>query len=169
LDGDGINPGFLQIIDDFGGTESGELANYYAGMCYMHLAMNDTSAMRDELFDSAIEYLKDYDAEDVQTSALALGAIGDAYDELNDQEKAVEYYVKAANHSPNEFSSPKFLMKAGIVYSALNQHDKALEMFEKIKKDYYTSSEGREIKKYIAKGGLDLLYQMNKMSAISYA
>jgi len=44
-----------------------------------------------------------------------------------------------------------FLMKAGMIYAATGNHEQALKMFEKIKTDFYTSSEGREIKKYIAR------------------
>jgi tetratricopeptide (TPR) repeat protein len=150
LDGDGINPGFLKIIDEYGRTTSGNLAEYYAGLCYMHLAMKDTTTARNEMFESAIDHLKNFSADDDLVTPMALGAIGDAYDELNEQDKAVDYYLKAANAADNKFSTPLFLMKAGLMYSAMDKHDKALEMYERIKKDYYTSNEGRNIKKYIA-------------------
>lgn len=151
LDGDGVNPGFLEIIDDFGRTKSGNLANYYAGICYMHIAMNDTTATRNDNFETAIDYLKDFSSDDDLIQPMAYGAIGDAYDELDQQEEAVKYYKKAVDASSNDFSTPKFLMKVGIMYSAMGNHEEALAAFEKIKSDYYTTNEGRDIKKYIAK------------------
>jgi len=151
LDGDGINPGFLSIIDDFGGTKSGNLANYYAGICYMNLAKQDTSAVAQEYYQNAIDYLSDFSSDDELIEPTAIGVIGDAYDELGESEKAAKQYEEAANASENSFTSPRFLMRAGLMYSALDEHKKALEMFTRIKKDFYTSEQGREIKKYIAK------------------
>src|SRR5688500_362326 len=37
LNGDGVNPGFLKIIDNYGGTKSGNLARFYAGSAYLSL------------------------------------------------------------------------------------------------------------------------------------
>lgn len=151
LDGDGINPGFLSIIDDFGGTKSGNLANYYAGICYMHMAQDDTTETAQEYYEEAINYLSDFSSDDELIAPMAYGAMGDAYDELGNPEKAVKEYENAANASENAFTAPLFLMKAGIVYSTLGNHEKSLELFTRIKNDFYTSNEGREIKKYIAR------------------
>ncbi len=150
LDGDGMNPGFLEIIDDYGNTKSGNLAYFYAGVCYLNLAMNDTSAARVELLENAIDYLDDFSSDDELIQPMAYGAMGDAYDELDEPEKAVKMYMEAANASSNEFSTPLFLMKAGIIYSTLGNHEEALKAFQRIKNEFYTSPEGREIKKYIA-------------------
>ena len=35
LNGDGNNVGFLKIIDKYSGTPAGNLAHYYAGVCYL--------------------------------------------------------------------------------------------------------------------------------------
>ena len=150
LNGDGVNPGFLEIIDDYGSTPSGNLAHYYAGMCYMHMAEND-SLNAEEYYDEAIDHLDDFTTDDELIMPMALGAIGDAYDNLGETEKAASYYEKAASFSENAFTAPLFLMKAGMIYSSLGDHEKALEMFKKIKDDFYTSDQGREIKKYIAR------------------
>jgi len=151
LEGDGINPGFLSIIDDYGSTKSGNLANYYAGLCYMHLAEQDTAAAAQENYQNALDYLDDFSSDDELIMPMALGAMGDAYDNLGESEKAASKYVEAADFTDNEFSTPLFLMKAGIVYSSLGNHEKALEMFNRIKKDYYTSDQGRNVRKYIAR------------------
>ena len=49
LNGDGQNLGFEKIADKFSGTQTGELAKFYAGTC--HLRLNN--------FDKAVKYLKD--------------------------------------------------------------------------------------------------------------
>jgi hypothetical protein len=37
VEGDQTNAGFIDIIDDYGMTKTANLANYYAGICYLKL------------------------------------------------------------------------------------------------------------------------------------
>tara|TARA_B100000768_G_scaffold28378_1_gene26747 strand:- start:1201 stop:1680 length:480 start_codon:yes stop_codon:yes gene_type:complete len=74
LNGDGQFLGFIDIANDYASTKQGELANYYAGISYLQL----------KDFDNAIDYLKDFNSDDIILSSLALGSIGDCYLELND-------------------------------------------------------------------------------------
>jgi tetratricopeptide (TPR) repeat protein len=141
LKGDGNYPGFLQIIDDYGMTSSANLAHYYVGIIYL----------RQGEYQKAIQYLKDYDADDQMTKAMSLGAIGDAYTELGDLDKAISYYDKAATSVANNFTSPIFLLKKGITQEAAGKHKKALETYHTIKQKYPESAEGRDIDKYIGK------------------
>ena len=34
INGDGLNAGFVDIIDEFGGTKAANLSHYYLGICY---------------------------------------------------------------------------------------------------------------------------------------
>jgi len=139
LEGDGEEYGFLDIIDEFGITKTANLAHYYAGICYL----------RTGSFEDAIEYLEQFDAEDIMIASLALGAIGDCYMELGDKEEAAAFYLKAGARKKNSFTSPIFLKKAGMVLEDLQQYDKALKAFNTIKKDYPDTDEGKVIDKYI--------------------
>jgi len=150
LNGDGTNMGFLDIIDEYGSTKSGNLANYYAGACYLKLAAKDES-MKEEYLNDAIDHLNDFDSDDIIVKAMALGMTGDAYMELGDMDKAISYYNKAAKHQENDFTTPLFLKKLGMTYSMQGDHEKALEAFNKIKTDYYRSAQGQDIKKYIGR------------------
>ncbi|MGI8893805.1 MAG: tetratricopeptide repeat protein [Bacteroidia bacterium] len=141
LKGDGNYPGFLQIIDDYGMTGSANLAHYYAGIIYL----------RQGEFQKAIDYLKDYDADDQMTRAMSLGAIGDAYSELGNMDDAISYYDKAATSEPNQFTSPMFLLKKGISQEAAGKHKQALETYRSVKQKYPESAEGRDIDRYIGK------------------
>jgi tetratricopeptide (TPR) repeat protein len=141
LNGDGTNPGFLEIIDEFGITKTADLAHYYAGMCYLKMGQ----------YQDAIDQLEDFDSDDQIVSSMALGAIGDSYMELGDNDKALKYYLKAADHNNNLFSTPLFLMKAGWTYELTGNYEEALKLYERIQKDYNKSLESREIEKYIAR------------------
>jgi tetratricopeptide (TPR) repeat protein len=139
LNGDGANFGFLDVIDEYGITHAANLAHYYAGICYLRTGQ----------FEDAIKNLEKFDAEDIMIATVALGAIGDCYTELNENEKAASFYLKAGQRKKNEFTSPLYLKKAGLVFEELKKYDKALKAYEIIKKDYPQSDEGRVIEKYI--------------------
>jgi TolA-binding protein len=141
LNGDGNYLGLNDIIDEYGWTKAGNLAKYYAGIS--HLKLGD--------YEDAIDLLEDFDSDDIMISAMALGAIGDAYAEMGKNEDAASYYEKAAAYKENEFTTPMFLFKAGLMNEVLNNNEKALELYEKIEKEYPRSTEARTIKKYIAR------------------
>jgi tetratricopeptide (TPR) repeat protein len=141
LMGDGESYGFLDIIEDYGSTNAGNLARYYAGICYLEKGE----------FESAIDYLKDFSSTDMIVSGMALGAIGDAYMELGEIDKATSYYIRAAENNENEMVTPTFLMKAGWAYEINKEYQDALKVYEKIKQDYPRSREARDIDKYIAR------------------
>lgn len=150
LYGDGTHMGFIELSEKYSSTKSGNLAKYYAGICFLHKGGNDSTAKGKEFFNQAISYLEDFDTDDAVVGAMAKGAIGDANMELGNMDKAASFYVEAARFEDNKFTTPYFLKKAGMTYSLLNQHDKALEMYKEISSVYFSSFEGREIKKYIA-------------------
>ena len=141
LNGDGEYLGFLDISNDFSLTKSGNLANYYAGLCFLHLAD----------YENAISYLKDFSSNDIIISSLALGCIGDAYVELGDNEKALKYYKNAVNNSDNQFTSPRYLFKQAMIYESQQEYSKALRIYNLIKDEYKNSNEAAGIEKYISR------------------
>ncbi len=146
LEGDGNVLGFAKVADNFGSTQTGNLACFYAGMCNLRLGK----------FEEAIDYLKSYDAHDKIIGPLATIAIGDAYVELNKMEDGADYYLKAAKMDNNMFTSPNAYMKAGGVFESLGKYSEALEAYNTIKNDYPTSVESRDIDKYIARATLKM-------------
>lgn len=140
LNGDGINPGFLDIIDNYKFTKSAELASYYTGMIYIE---------KDD-YETAIDYLENFDTDDAFMKAMAIGSIGDCLMELGDTKAAAERYEEAARHNVNDFTTPLFLKKAGWAYEILGEYDKALQAYREIKEEFPRSTEAREMEKYIA-------------------
>ena len=141
LNGDDQYLGFIDIADDYSSTKAGNLANYYAGLSYLYLGE----------YENAIDYLEDFNSNDIVLSSLAIGCIGDAYFELDDKEKALSYYKKAANNHNNEFTTPRFLMKQATVFEILDEYDKALALYNRINEEYRQSREGQNVAKYISR------------------
>jgi len=133
--------GFLDIASEYSGTKAGNLANYYAGISYLRLRN----------YKEAIVYLENFSSDDELLGPTAKGAIGDAFADIGQPEDALEYYLKAANLRDNNFSTPLYLFKAGNTAMDLGEHSKALDIFNRIKKDYTDSEEGKNIDIYINK------------------
>ena len=136
--GEGMD-GFLDIIDNYSGTKASNLASYYAGISYLNLGQ----------YDAAIDYLKDYSAKDDITPVTKNGALGDAYAETGDMDKAIASYKKAAD-SDNDFLTPYYLNKLGVLNMKQGNNAEALKNFQRIEADYPQAMEARDAKKYIA-------------------
>lgn len=127
--------GFVKLADEYSGTAAGNLANYYAGIAYLNTGK----------YTEAIDYLNKFSSEDIVLSALAKGAIGDAYSQKNQQKEALEYYIKAAEMNKNDFTTPRFLLKAGKVALALGNKADALKYFTDIKENYEATPEAASV------------------------
>lgn len=136
----GGHPGFLSIINDYGGTPAGNVANYYAGVSYLHLGD----------FNKAVDHLKSFSAKGKSLPIMKNGALGDAYSELGDFDKAISYYKNAAN-SDVEFLTSQYLKKLGMAYEKQQKYSEALASYEKIKSMYPQSAAGLESDKLIGR------------------
>lgn len=140
LNGDGVNAGFLQIADQYGSTPSGNLARLYAGLCYAHT----------DKAEEAVKYLEDYDTcDDMMVSNAALGALGNCYAQLGQNDKAASTLLKAAKRADNNTLSPLYFLQAGQIYEAIGNSSKALDCYETVKNDYPQSIQAQDIEKYI--------------------
>jgi tetratricopeptide (TPR) repeat protein len=141
LEGDGNNLGFLQIINEYGITDAGNLAHFYAGACYL----------KQGKFEEAIKQLEDFSSNDLLVQPRAYSLIGDANMELKKFEDAAKYYGKAADYKPNKYFTPIYLMKAALAYEKLNQNDKAIEAYDKVINNFWESPEYQNARKYKAR------------------
>ena len=131
--------GFLDIIDEYDGTKAANLARYSAGMAYLNM----------QQYQEAIDHLENFSSDDTVLGALAKGGIGDAFTQLGQLDDALSYYENAYQYDDNKYTTPRFLYKAGITALELNQKDKALSCFQRIKDDYSGSEEASSIDVFI--------------------
>ena len=136
--------GLLDIIDDYGSTEAGNLANYYAGVCFLKTGDNE----------SAIDYLSDFSSDDEVVSSVAYGSMGDAYMNISEFDNAINYWTKAAFNSKNDFTTPIYLKRAAMALEEDGNLDRALEYYTIIQKEYSNSDEARDIDKFITRAQL---------------
>jgi tetratricopeptide (TPR) repeat protein len=145
LNGDGINPGALKIINNYSGSAAANLCQYYAGACYLHLGQ----------FDKAIKFLKDFDADGAtQIKSRAYGMIGDASAELNKNDDALSYYKKAADvNTKDEYTSSEYLFRAALFAQSIGKTKDAIDLFKKLKSDFPLTEKASDVDRYLAKLG----------------
>ncbi|MBR2451554.1 MAG: tetratricopeptide repeat protein [Rikenellaceae bacterium] len=143
LNGDGTCAGFLEIIENYGNTPEGNIANYYAGICYF----------KSGDMENAKKYLAEYSATkgspNTIINAQCYGLQGDILTDEGNYTEAVEMYKKAVEAADNVLTTATYLKKMGLVYEAMENYTEALNAYETIKENYPTSIEGRDIQKYI--------------------
>lgn len=146
LNGDGLNVGFLRIIDKYGGTRSGNLAKFYAGSILMQQGE----------FSRAAKYLTDFETDAKQIQARAYKLAGDAYAEQGKNNDALKYYKKAAYHfEKDEVAASDYLWTAALfAVRKLNDKEEAIELFKDLKKKYSKTEKGFEVDKYLAQLGV---------------
>lgn len=131
--------GFIDIIDNYGNTDAANIATYNAGFAYLNTGK----------YQEAINYLEDFNSDDEVLAALATGGIGDAFMQLEQPEEALDYYDKAANMRSNEFTTPKFLLKAAITALEVNKPNEAEDYLQKLKDNYPNASEAEKVAIYM--------------------
>jgi len=136
--------GFLDIIDNYGGTPAANLATYSSGMIYLHLGE----------FELAIDFLEDFDSSDPLLSPLALGGIGDAFAELEQLSSALNYYQKALSFSDNKITYPRYLRKAGLVALYLGDKKTAKSYFTILKDEFSDGVDAKYIDALLGKASV---------------
>lgn len=141
LNGDEVAPGFVDVVEQYGNTPAGNLANLYAAACSLRLGD----------YDAAQKYINNYsDVDGIPgdiINAMAAGIKGEIAVEKKDYAAAATLFEQAAKMSENEFTTPMYLRKAAVVYKELGQVEKAKELYQIIKDSYSASYDAREAEK----------------------
>lgn len=133
--------GMEEVASSYSGTSGGNIANYTIGI----------SKMEKGEFAEAITFFNKCKFKDVMIANIVIGLKGDCEVEQGNYDAAAKYFEQAANREKNDYTSPMFLKKAGLVYEKLGKNDKAVKIYQNIKDNYPLSTEGFDIDKYIAR------------------
>ncbi len=132
--------GFLDIIENYSGTQTANLAKLYAGISYMNVGR----------FNDAVEYLNAHSASGDYSPILKNGNLGDAYSELGDMDKAVSAYKSATTGAQDALLTPYYLYKLGLLSKRNGDEAGANAAFAKIMDSYPTSEEGTKVDKLLS-------------------
>jgi tetratricopeptide (TPR) repeat protein len=140
INGDGNFQGFAYVADEYSSTPSGKLANLYLGVCYHEKGE----------YEKALEYYKKADLDDDILRVMAVGNQGDVLVELGRADEAVEKFEKAAGMVDSDYTTPMFLMKAGVVYQQKSDWKNAAKCFGRVATEFPNSPDALNAKKYAA-------------------
>lgn len=141
LNGDGVNAGFIEILDEFSGTNAANLANFYVGSIYLEQGE----------YQKAVDHLESFSADDFFVQAKAYSLLGDAYVELGQNDEAISAYEKAVTYKENKFFTPIYLNKLAIAYEAAGEIQKAVNTYGTIENEYPESYEYTLARKHKAR------------------
>jgi tetratricopeptide (TPR) repeat protein len=121
--------GLLKIAGSYGGTKSGNRAEFIIGACYLNLGQ----------YDKAIEHLKDFDgngATQIQSKAYVL--LGHAYAQQKKTDEAFDYYKKAAAALNDEDATQKVvtLFMAAQYADYLGKTKEAIDILQDMKSNH---------------------------------
>ena len=132
--------GFKKVASDYSSTKAGNLAQLYIGLCQANLGK----------WQEAADALDNFNTKgDQMISPAAEGALGNAYANLKEYDKAVDHLKKAAEMADNNSLSPTFLIQAGEILESQGKKDEALKLYQEIKKKYFQSMQYQNIDAYI--------------------
>ena len=141
LNGDGINKGFLTIIEDYPRTDAANLSHFYTGSIYLS----------QKKFEDALTHLEEFSTDDNLVQAKAYSLIGDANLELGKTDEAIAQYTKAARTNENKFMSPKYLAKLAVAQEEAGKLEEAIKTYTEIEEKYYESFEFAAARKHKAR------------------
>jgi TolA-binding protein len=141
LNGDGINKGFLNIIESYPRTDAANLAHFYTGSIYLS----------QKKFEDALTHLEEFSSDDYLVQAKAYSLVGDANLELGKTDEAIAQYTKAARTNENKFMSPKYLAKLAVAQEEAGKIEEAIKTYTEIEEKYYESFEFAAARKHKAR------------------
>lgn len=146
LKGDGQYLGFIKVIDKYSGTDAGNLACFYAGVCYLKL---DDNA-------NAIKYLKKFSTNSKPVKARVYKLLGDASGDLKKTADAIDYYKKAADafEDDKENSSEALFLAAYMSDRVLKNSKQAIELYKELKEKYPNTARSLDADNYLAQLGV---------------
>lgn len=146
LNGDGQNAGFLRVINNYGGTKAGNLAKFYAGVCYLRLDDNQ----------NAVKYLGDFSTDGKQIQQRAYKLMGDAYGDMGKSKEALDYYKKAAHHfEEDQAAAAEALFNAAyLAETVIKDQKEAIALYTELKEKFPSTAQAYDADKYLARLGV---------------
>jgi tetratricopeptide (TPR) repeat protein len=132
--------GLKAIVENYGGSESGEIARLYLANAYRYTGRYDEAIKEYENFSGGSNFVK---------TSVHAGLAG-AYEAKNEFDKAASEYERAAGMSKEPYTIPEYLNAAARCYGLAGDKDKAITLLKRLKKEYPTSTYAREADRYIS-------------------
>lgn len=141
LEGGSGTMGLLAIADEYGITEAGDLARFYAADAFYNLGN----------YERALELFEAYDIEENYLGASAAAGMAASYVNLEQHQKAAEQYEKAATIYESQATSPMYLFNAAENYEKAGELAQARALYEQVQEQYPESSQAQQVPMQLAR------------------
>ncbi|MDX1530965.1 MAG: tetratricopeptide repeat protein [Rhodothermales bacterium] len=125
LEGTSEAAGLLEVADEYGSSDAGNLARFYAASALFQL----------ERYDEAAEYFSEYDGEGV-LEASALAGEAAVYEMQGEHADAARLYERAAETYESAATAPDYYLDAARNYEAAGDLAAAREVYETLQEAY---------------------------------
>lgn len=141
LDGTAEAPGLIEIAEEYGSTDAGNMARFYAASALFGLGR----------YDEAGEYFEDYKKGDDVFGAAAIAGEAAVAEQNGDHAAAGRLYERAARRFESEATAPGYFMDAARSYEAAGDFAAARNAYEAIEEDYADAPEAAQVAFYTAR------------------
>jgi len=132
--------GLRSIVENYGNSQAGDIAKFYLASAYYQTGN----------FDEALKYFEESSPSDELLAVSRYSGIGCCYEAQGKHREAAESFEKAATKNTKDVSAAENLNSAARNYVQAGDKEKALELYKRLKKNYSTTSYGRDADRYIA-------------------
>ena len=141
LEGGDGRLGLVEIADQYGRTDAGNMARYFAADAYLQLGQ----------VEDAREYFNRFNKSDGLLGASAYAGEAAALEQLGQFREAGDLYRQAARHYQTAATAPTYLLNAGRAYEEAGAYDRAIDVYQTIRDDYADSPQASSVEAYIAR------------------
>jgi tetratricopeptide (TPR) repeat protein len=132
--------GLQAIVDELGSSHAGEIAKLYLANSYF----------AQKNYDKALRIYDDISISDKMITASAYAGMAACYEAKGDFDQAASYFEKAASKNMTAAQAPENLQRSATNYAATGKKEKAIELLQKLKKEFPSSLYARDVDRYIA-------------------
>jgi len=132
--------GLKSLVANYGGTHSGGYARFLLANCYYQLGN----------YEDALKQFEDFGSGDPLLGAARLAGIAQCNEALGKHADAAEHFEKAATTYPKLANAAEYLSNAARDYALSGQKERALDLYKRLKKNYPTTTYGRDADRFIA-------------------
>jgi tetratricopeptide (TPR) repeat protein len=132
--------GLKSIVENYGNSKTGDLARFYLADAYFQL----------DKYTEALEEFDSFDPSEALLEASRLAGMAGCYEALGNHKDAGVYFERAAGKEPTEGGAAELLNNAARSFIQAGDKEQALDILKRLKKNYPTTTFGREAERYIS-------------------
>jgi tetratricopeptide (TPR) repeat protein len=132
--------GLRSIVDNYGGSDGGELARFYLASAYYKLDSTEQALACFEDFSPGNKFLE----------VSRYSGIAACHESLGNHLEAAEYFERAASADAEGVSVAENLHHAARNYAESGEKEKAVELYRRLKRNHPTTRYGREADRFIS-------------------